>query len=82
MRLSCVKHEVPFGMKIGARMAPLIMKLPIPDIAFALEHRKALWGQHVNRWLQRVLRGPSDDWSVGERELFAALTAERHRCPF
>ena len=37
----------------------------------------------VSRWLwtQAAMRGESN-WSVGERELFAAMTAKWNQCPF
>jgi len=54
----------------------------VPDVAFLLAHRKELLGGPVSAWLQRLLRGPSEDWSVGERELFAAMTARQNACPF
>jgi hypothetical protein len=46
-----------------------------------LEYRPAFFGTPFNAIIQEVMRGPSE-WSVGERELFAAFVSERNRCKF
>jgi hypothetical protein len=35
----------------------------------------------MNEWTHAVMRGPSE-WTVGERELFAAFTSKLNQCPF
>jgi hypothetical protein len=52
-----------------------------PDVVKTLLYRPAYFGRPFSAWLQAVLRGPSD-WSVGERELFAALTSKLNQCQF
>jgi hypothetical protein len=46
-----------------------------------LHYRSDFWGRPYSLLLQDVMRGPSD-WSPGERELFAALTAKLSDCEF
>jgi len=51
------------------------------DVVRTLRYRTELFGQAFSAALQRVMRGPSD-WSVGERELFAAFVSAKNQCPF
>ena len=46
-----------------------------------LLYRPELFGRPFSEALDRVMRGPSD-WSVGERELFAAFTSLLNQCLF
>ena len=55
--------------------------MKIPDIVMLHAHRKELFGAAMSRWEQAILRGPSE-WTVGERELLACLTAARLNCVF
>lgn len=51
------------------------------DVQRALVHRPELFGAPWSTLAQQVLRGPSE-WSVGERELFAAFVSAQNQCPF
>jgi hypothetical protein len=53
----------------------------VSEVATMLQHRPALFGQPFSEALQDVMRGPSD-WSVAERELFAAFVSAQNQCPF
>jgi hypothetical protein len=46
-----------------------------------LLYRPELWGKPMAGWTQAALRGDSQ-WSVGERELFAAFTSKLNQCVF
>ena len=46
-----------------------------------LFYRPELFGAPFSAACHEVLRGPSE-WSVGERELFAAFTSLLRQCPF
>lgn len=46
-----------------------------------LHYRSDFWGRPYCDLLQDVMRGPSD-WTPGERELMAALTARLSDCEF
>jgi hypothetical protein len=52
-----------------------------PDVARVLAYQPALFGAPFSMCLENVMRGPSD-WSVGERELFAAFVSRKNQCPF
>ena len=51
------------------------------DVVRTLSYRSELFGRPFARALQRVMRGESE-WSVGERELFAAFVSAQNQCPF
>lgn len=53
----------------------------VPDVVKTLMHRPALFGKEISGAFQDVMRGPSD-WSVGERELFAAFVSRQNQCVF
>jgi hypothetical protein len=53
----------------------------VSDISRVLAYRAELFGAPYSACLQDVLRGPSE-WSVGERELFAAFTSYKNQCLF
>jgi hypothetical protein len=56
-------------------------KRPAPDVVRTIHYRSGFWGGPWSSALQDVMRGPSE-WSIGERELFAAYTSYLNQCPF
>jgi hypothetical protein len=62
-------------------MIRLLSGAPTLDVVKTLSFRPELFGNRFNELTQEVMRGPSE-WSVGERELFAAFVSERNRCEF
>lgn len=53
----------------------------VSDIGQALQYRPELFGGPFSALLQTMMRGPSE-WTVGERELFAAFSSSLRQCPF
>jgi len=53
----------------------------VSDVRRMLSYRPELFGRPFSEALQDVMRGPSD-WSVAERELFAAFVSSLNQCPF
>jgi hypothetical protein len=51
------------------------------DVAKTLMYRPEFFGKPFCALAQAILRGPSA-WSVGERELFGAFTAQVNHCGF
>lgn len=51
------------------------------DVVRTHLYRPELFGRHFAAALQDVMRG-SSEWSVGERELFAAFVSSLNQCPF
>jgi hypothetical protein len=52
-----------------------------PDVLKTLHYRPELFGRPYSETLHLAMNGPSD-WSVGERELFAAFVSSLNQCPF
>jgi hypothetical protein len=52
-----------------------------PDVLKTLHYRPELFGRPFSDTLDLAMNGPSD-WSVGERELFAAFVSSVNQCPF
>jgi hypothetical protein len=52
-----------------------------PDVLRTFLYRPQFFGVWFTSLLNEVMRGPSE-WSVGERELFAAFTAKLNQCVF
>ena len=53
----------------------------VSDVRRMLTYRPELFGRAYSEALQAVMRGPSE-WSVAERELFAAFVSAQNQCPF
>ena len=51
------------------------------DMRKLLLYRGDLFGDGFSAAFQEVLRGESE-WSVGEREMFAAYVSVQNQCPF
>ena len=52
-----------------------------PDVLKTLHYRPELFGRPFSDTLDLAMNGLSD-WSVGERELFAAFVSSLNQCPF
>jgi uncharacterized peroxidase-related enzyme len=52
-----------------------------PDAVLSLTYRCEFFGTPYSDLLHEVMRGPSD-WSVGDRELFAAFVSSENQCPY
>jgi hypothetical protein len=81
MRLPAVRHGHRVRQKLILAIIRLTSGRRAPDIVRTLFYRPEFFGRPASAWTQAVMRGPSP-WSVGERELFAALTSRLNRCPF
>jgi hypothetical protein len=52
-----------------------------PDVLKTLHYRPELFGRPFSDTLELAMHGQSD-WTVGERELFAAFVSSLNQCPF
>ncbi|MGZ8566830.1 MAG: hypothetical protein ACXWXS_07240 [Actinomycetota bacterium] len=81
MRLEAVARGRGIPAKAKLTMIRLFSGAPALDVIKTLSFRPGFFGAPFNDLIQEVLRGPSE-WTVGERELFAAFVSERNRCGF
>jgi hypothetical protein len=72
-------HRLPQKLILG--VIRLVTRRRAPDIVRTLFYRPEFLGRPMNVWTHAVMRGPSD-WSVAERELFAAFTSKLNQCVF
>lgn len=81
MRLSNVergdglKHRALFGM------IRVLSGYRAPDVVRTLNYRRKFFGEPHSAHTHAVMRGPSE-WSLGERELFAAFVSDLNKCRF
>jgi hypothetical protein len=68
-------------MRLGVFPEPAPEEGFVSDVRRMLGYREELFGRPFSEALQGVMRGPSE-WSVAERELFAAFVSSLNQCPF
>lgn len=81
MRLQRVEHGHRLKQKLILGMIRVFQGRRAPDILRTLFYRPEFLGRPMSEWTQAVMRGPSD-WTVWERELFAAFTSKLNQCVF
>ena len=81
MRIAKVAHGHSLPRKLILVIARFMMGAKPPDVVKTLFYRPGFFGDHQAAWTNRVMRGPSE-WSIGERELFAAFTSKLNQCLF
>ncbi len=81
MRLPQVEHGHRLRERLVMAMMRIVSRVRVPDIVRTLLYRPELFGKPMSVWTQAVMRGPSE-WSVAERELFAAFTSNLYHCRF
>ena len=81
MRLPKVAHGHTLPQKALLTFIRIVERRPVPDVVKTLFYRKAFFGRWQSELTQQVMRGPGE-WSVGERELFAAYVSRLNQCPF
>jgi hypothetical protein len=81
MRVRAIEHRHQLPQKLKLGLIRLISGRRVPDVVKTLLYRPEFFGAPQCAWTQAVMRGPSQ-WSVGERELFAAFTSRLNKCVF
>ena len=81
MRVRAVEHRHRLPQKLKLALIRVVSRRRVPDVVKTLMYRPDFFGRPQCRWTQAVMRGQSD-WSIGERELFAAFTSKLNQCVF
>ena len=80
MRLTSYEQPGHRDQRAFVRLSRLL-GAELDDVGKAALRRPRLFGEPFLAFAQSLLRGPSA-WSVGERELFAAVVSGANRCQF
>lgn len=81
MRLPEVERGDSFGNRLLIRFISAASGMRLPDAARVAFYHKNFFSAPLGAWTQAAMRGPSA-WSVGERELMAAMVAKWNSCAF
>jgi len=78
-------HEIDRGDTLSTRLLfnfiSFVSGMRLPDAARIVMYHKDFYGDPITAWTHPAMRGESK-WSVGERELIAAMTAKWNACTF
>ncbi len=81
MRLSNVVRGDRLSVRLFYVFIRVLSGFRAPDVMRTLRYRRHLFGRPHSAHTQAVMRGHSE-WSVGERELFAAFVSRLNQCHF
>jgi hypothetical protein len=81
MRLKKIETDQTLSKKLILALIGLKLGERAPDVLRTVWYRPDFFGKHYGRYLNAVMRGPAE-WSVGERELFAAFVSKLNECAF
>jgi uncharacterized peroxidase-related enzyme len=79
MRLSILNKGHGFGTKILFALIRTFSGHPVLDVIKLVKYRPDFYGSPMGAVTQEAMRGPSA-WSVGDRELMAAVVASSNGC--
>jgi hypothetical protein len=81
MRLVNVERGDRMAVRLLFALVRAVSGFRAPDVVRTLEYHRHLFGRPHSIHTHAVMRGPSE-WSIGERELFAAFVSRLNRCHF
>lgn len=81
MRLKEVEQGDGLFWRFAILMISFMSRSRLPDAARIVFYHRSFYGKIVSEWTQATMRGESS-WSVGERELMAAMIAKWNSCDF
>lgn len=74
-------HAAPANDRALNRFISMASGVRAPDTLRVILKNKAFFATSMGAWTQAAMRGPSA-WSIGEREVMAALIAKWNACAF
>jgi hypothetical protein len=81
MRLPDVERGDRLQSRLLYALIRIVSGFRAPDVVRTLKYKGHLFGDAHQAHTQAVMRGTSE-WSVGERELFAAFVSRMNQCHF
>jgi uncharacterized peroxidase-related enzyme len=81
MRLSILDSGHRVGTKILFAIIRAVSRQPTPEVVKLVMYRPDFFGAHMKTVTHEAMRGPSQ-WSVGDRELMAALVSKASGCEY
>ena len=81
MRLGNVERGDGLSARLFYGVVRAVSGFRAPDVVRTLRYRPHLFGRPQSAHTHAVMRGPSE-WSIGERELFAAFVSHMNQCHF
>jgi uncharacterized peroxidase-related enzyme len=81
MRVQRVETGHRLRQRVMLRAVRVVARMEPPDVMKTTLYRPEFFGKRYSEIVHDVMRGPSE-WTVGERELFAAFTSRLNQCPF
>ena len=81
MRLTILNNGYTLGTKVLFAMIRMASRHPVPDAARIVFYRPDFYGAAAKELTHAAMRGPSE-WSVGDRELMAAVVSKANSCAF
>ena len=81
MRLREIERGDGFTNRLLIGFISIVSRMRLPDAARVAFYHKSFFSAPMGAWTQAAMRGPSE-WSIGERELMAAMVAKWNSCPF
>jgi uncharacterized peroxidase-related enzyme len=81
MRLTILDNGHSLATKALFALIAAVSRKPVLDIIKLMKYRPDFFGNPMARVTHEAMRGPSR-WSVGDRELIAAVVAQTNDCAF
>ena len=81
MRLAILDSGHGFGTKALFALIRAVSRQPVLDVIKLVKYRADFYGRPMQGVIHEAMRGPSA-WSVGDRELMAALVSKLNECEF
>ena len=81
MRLAILDSGHGLGTKALFALIRVASRQPVLDVIKLVKYRADFYGRPMSGITHEAMRGPSA-WSVGDRELMAALVSKMNECEF
>jgi len=81
MRLPEIDRGDDFTNRLLIGFISIVSGMRLPDAARVAFYHKNFFGAPMGAWTQATMRSPCT-WSIGERELMAAMVAKWNSCAF